>query len=171
MRVGWSPRRLVLIVICAMTAGTSGASGADDSLKDTLQARYAAMKAAMAAHDATAITAILAPGFTSIDVLGQSEAAPQMIAEVNGLKPDPNKVSTTTLMSVSPAASAVTVEQRYDMKTIKAGADGVAHNVELVTLSTDTWVRPANVWLIGRTVTDELSYFVDGQLVGHKVKP
>jgi hypothetical protein len=57
------------------------------------------------------------------------------------------------------------------MKTVKTAADGTRHNIELVTLSTDTWVKPADVWLIERTVTNELSYFKDGQLVGHKQKP
>ena len=113
---------------------------------------------------------VLTPDFASIDVSGRSEAGPQMIADVNGLKPDPNKISTTTLLSVSPVASTVTVEQRYDMKTTKTAEDGVAHNVELVTLSTDTWVRSSNVWQIERTVTHELSYFIDGRLVAHKVK-
>jgi hypothetical protein len=57
------------------------------------------------------------------------------------------------------------------MKTVKATPDGVQHNIELVTLSTDTWVKPAEVWLVQRTVTNELSYFRDGQLVVHKQKP
>ncbi len=33
-----------------------------------------------------------------------------MIAEVNGLKPDPNRVSKTTLLSLSPAGNTVTVD-------------------------------------------------------------
>ncbi len=57
------------------------------------------------------------------------------------------------------------------MKTVTTAADGTQHNIELVALSTDTWVKPADVWLIGRTVTNELSYFKDGQLVGHRQKP
>ena len=63
------------------------------------------------------------------------------------------------------------VVQRYDMRTIRTDPDGTPHNVELVTVSTDTWVKPANAWLIDKTVTDELSYFKDGKLVAHQVKP
>ncbi len=36
-------------------------------LKSTLQVRYDALKAAIAAHDGSAITAILTPDFTSVD--------------------------------------------------------------------------------------------------------
>lgn len=141
---------------------------ADDSLKAALQSRYAAMKSAMAAHDGAAVTAILAPDFTSIDVLGQSEGAAQMIGEVNALKPDPNKSSETTLLSISPAANSAVVKQRYDMKTIKTAADGSQHSVELITLSTDSWTKSAGAWLLQRTVTNEMSYYKDGQLVMHK---
>jgi len=129
------------------------------------------MKAAMEAHDGAAIAAILAPNFESVDLSGHSETAAQMIAEVNDLKPDPKKSSTTTLLSVDSAATSVTVVQRYDMKTIRTDPDGTAHNVELVTVSTDTWTKPANAWLINKTVTDELSYFKDGKLIAHQVKP
>jgi hypothetical protein len=75
------------------------------------------------------------------------------------------------LVSVDSATTSVTVVQRYDMKTIRTDPDSTPHNVELVTVSTDTWVKPANVWLIDKTVTDELSYFKDGKLVAHQVKP
>jgi hypothetical protein len=40
--------------------------------------------------------------------------------------------------------------------------------VELVTLSTDSWIKSSDMWLIDSTVTDEMSYFSDGQLVAHK---
>src|SRR5437870_1802713 len=84
-------------VVCGVTVST--AWSADDSLREALQSRYTAMKAAMAAHDGAAMAAILAPNFVSVDLSGHSETAFQMIAEVNGLKPDPNKSSTTTLVS------------------------------------------------------------------------
>jgi len=143
----------------------------DGGLKETLQSKYAAMKTAIAARDSAAIAAMLAPDFQSIGVSGQSETASQMITDVNTLEPDPDKVSTTTLTSVKSFANEVTVEQQYDMKTVKAAANGVTHHIELITLSTDTWVKAESVWLLKRTITDELSYFRDGQLVVHKVKP
>jgi hypothetical protein len=112
----------------------------------------------------------VALSIVSIDVTGQSVSAEQMITGVNALKPDPNKSSETTLISVVPATGAVTVEQRYDMTTVKTAADGTQHNIELVALSTDISVKRADVWLMARTVTNELSCFKDGKLVARKQK-
>jgi len=170
MHFGLSLRRLgvTLVVAVAGLGPMESALSADGSLKAVLQSRYAVMKSAMAAHDGTAVDALLAPDFVSIDLMGQSETGAQLIAEVNALKPDPNKESATTLLSVSVSGNSATVKQRYDMKTVKAGEDGVQHNVELITVSTDTWVKPVGQWLIERTVTNEMSYYRDGQLVGHK---
>jgi hypothetical protein len=68
----------------------------------------------------------------SVDVSGQSKSASQVIADVAAMKPDPNRSSEITLLSITPGANAVTVEQRYHMKTVAAAADGTQHGVELV---------------------------------------
>ena len=143
---------------------------AQENLRATLQSRYSDMKSAMAAHDQPAISAMLAPDFISIDVSGESKTASQTISEIDHLKPDPNKSSTTTILNVSPKEDAVAVEQKYDMKTLRIGADGVAHHVELIALSTDTWLRSGNAWLLQKTITREMSLIKDGQLVVHRVK-
>jgi hypothetical protein len=156
---------LVLSVAC-ISAGL-----ADDSLRAALQSRYADLKAAMAARDAGALAAIFAPDFVSVEVSGRSRGVSQVTADLNAVKPDPNKTSETTLITITPGAGAVTVDQRFDMRSVVTAADGTQHNIELVALSTDSWIRPADVWLIQRTVTNELSFFNDGQLVMHKVKP
>jgi ketosteroid isomerase-like protein len=166
-------RKLGLLLALSLAFVSAGplASRADNALRAALESRYADMKAAMAAHDSAAIAAILAPDFASVDVSGQSKGASEMIAAVTAVKPDPNRSSETTLISVTPAGDAVTVEQRYHMKSVATAADGTQHSVELVTLSTDSWVKPADVWLIQRTVTNELSLLRDGQVVMHKKKP
>jgi hypothetical protein len=156
---------LILSTLVAFDA----ASGEGD-LKATLEARYAAMKAAMAAHDDAAVSALLAPGFASVDVTGSVETADQMIAEVDTLQPDPNKTSTTMLTSVKQAGDTATVEQRYEMRTVRMGPDGASHKVDLVTLSTDTWVSQKGVWLLSKTVTDELTYSVDGNVTAHRAR-
>jgi ketosteroid isomerase-like protein len=160
---------LALFVAC-VPAGPI-ASRADDTLRSALESRYADMKAAIAARDSAAIASILAPDFASVNVSGQSKGASQVIADVNAMKPDPNRSSETTLISITPTANTVTIGQRYHMKTVVTVADGTQHTVELVTVSTDNWVKPADLWLLQRTVTNELSLFRDGQLVSHKRKP
>jgi hypothetical protein len=159
-----------ILIAGGVSIGTT-ASSADDVLKAALQSRYAAIKAAMAVHDGAAVAAILAPRFESVTVAGQSETAAQMVAQVNDLRPDPNRSSTTTLASVVLEGTKAIVQQRYDMKSSKTTADGVDHSVELIALSTDTWARPTNEWLMERTVTNEVSYFLDGRLVAHMPKP
>ena len=160
---------LGLLLVLSVAGAAAGA--ADDPLRTALQSRYADLKAAMTARDVAALTAIFAPDFVSVDVSGHSKAANQVMADLNAMKPDPNKTSETTLISIMAGDDAVTVEQRYDMKTVRAAADGTQHDMELVALSTDSWIKPAAVWLIRRTVTHELSVFDGGKLIMHKLKP
>jgi hypothetical protein len=160
---------LVACLLCVFSA--PGARADDSSVRATFQARYAAMKTAMAERESKAIAALLAPDFVSIDSSGQSETASQMIQEVDGLPKDPLKVSTTILLSVKVAGNSAVVDQRYDMKTDKTASDGTKTNVQLITLSTDTWVNINGVWLLQKTVTNQLDYCKNGQLVMHKVKP
>lgn len=160
------------LAACVLIAGTFSAARADDAaLKATLQGRYAAMKTAMAARDDKAVAALLAPNFASVDVSGQSENAAQMLQEVDALAKDPNRTSTTTLLAIKVDASVATVKQRYDMKTVKTAADGTKRNIELVTLSTDKWINTNGTWLLQETDTNQLDYFINGQLAAHKVRP
>ena len=160
---------IIASVIAVGSLGTALA-GSDADLRAKLLSRYADMKAAMAAHDGAAVAAILTSDFESVDISGHSETGSQMIQEVSALKPDPNKWSETSLLSIAPGTGPVVVQQQYHMKTIKIADDGSTHHVELITLSTDTWVKTGGVWHIERTITDEISYFRDGQLVMHKTK-
>ena len=89
------------LATCVLLAGSLSSARADDTtLRATLQARHAAMKAAMAANDDKAVAVLLAPNFTSVDASGQSENAAQMLQEVDALTKDPNKTSTTTLLAI-----------------------------------------------------------------------
>ena len=136
--------------------------------KTDLQGRYDAMKAAMGAHDGAAVQAFLAPGFTSIDVGGQSENATQMIAEVLALKPDPNKKSKTKLLAVIVNGDTAEVEQAYEMTTQRTGADGVTHAVDLKAQSHDVWKMVGTNWLLASTRTEQMDYAIDGKTIVHK---
>jgi hypothetical protein len=140
----------------------------DAALKTTLQGRYAAMKSAMASHDATAIGALLAPNFTSVDVSGAVENGADMVREVLLLPKDPSKTSVTTILSVTSSGTTANVRQRYDMKKVKQAADGTKQNIELVTVSDDTWIQSGGKWLIQRTATKQMDYFINGQPAMHR---
>jgi hypothetical protein len=159
-----------LLVIVLVSGLAFVDASAQPNLKEILQERYAAMKAAMADRDTSAMAGLLSSDFISIDITGKTETADQMIAGVNGLTPDPNKTSSTTLISMIQVGGTATVEQRHEMHSLKSGPDRIFHQVELVTLSTDMWIELKDVWLISKTMTDDLTYSVDGKVVVHKVR-
>lgn len=164
--------RTPLLAWCAaLLMWGAPAHAGDDAVRADLEARYALMKAAMAAHDPAALRALLAPGFTSVDITGHSASADEVSNDVAAIKADPNKVSQTTLVSVSVKGHTAVVVQRYDMTSLRAGPDGVMHPVHLVTLSTDTWTQVHHQWLALTTRTDEVDYEVEGQAPVHRSRP
>ncbi len=165
---------VILLIFCfafGATAQDKGQANSDDPSRPVFEGRYAAMKSAMAARDAKAISEILAPDFISEDASGQKENADTMIQGVLALPKDPLKVSNTTILSIKVNAESATVDQRYDMKTTKAGPDGNKRDVELITVSTDTWIKSKDTWLLQRTVTNQMDYSANGKLLIHKVHP
>jgi len=159
-----------MLALPAMANCAEVETAAESSLRALLEGRYAAMKSAMANRDQQAVAALLAPDFLSVDVAGKSENASQMLQEIAALPKDPNKASDTTIVSVKLSGDTATVDQRYHMTTTKAGADGAQHAVELVTLSTDTWIKSGDAWLLQKTVTNQLDYTLDGRSVAHKAR-
>ncbi len=142
----------------------------DNALRQVFEGRYASMKSAMADRDGKAVSLLLAPDFTSIDVSGQSTNATQMIQELNTLPKDPLKISNTKLLSIKVSDKIALIDQRYEMKSKKIGPDSSKRDIELVTVSTDTWINSNGVWLVQRTMTNQVDYFVNGQLTIHKIR-
>lgn len=165
-------RSLLTLLLASLSAvpGATAQTAAESPLKTVLEGRYAAMKTAIDAKDRQAVAAFLAPDFTSIDVAGKSLTAEQMLDQFAKSPKDPNRVSQTTVESVKLDGDVATVSQRYHMSSAKITADGSRHPTELETLSTDTWVRSGDTWLLKKTVTEELDYSVDGKRMPHKVR-
>lgn len=164
-------RSRIPIAVALLVLSATGLSAHAGSLRESLEARYAQMKSAMHTHDARALGAILAPGFISVDLDGKTESADQMIQDVNALPSDSNRSSETTLLSIRPSKTGTVVEQRYTMRTKKQGQNGIEQNVELVAVSTDTWIMLDGKWRIQRTITDQLDYYIDGKHVLHQKRP
>jgi len=162
--------RTVLLTCFIAALGAGVCQAEDNKLRSILEGRYAAMKSAMANRDAKEVAALLAPDFVSVDVSGSEKGAGQMIESLKAVPADPDKVSNTTLLSVESRAGKAVVKQRYEMKTVKVAGDGAKHQIELTTLSTDVWVSDNGTWLIQRTATDQMDYFVDGKPLVHKVR-
>jgi hypothetical protein len=127
------------------------------------------MKSAMEARDSDEVAAVLAPSFESVDVSGKTSSAAQMVEQVSTLPEDPRRVSKTTILSAQRDGGTAVVGQRYEMTSTKTQPDGTTDQiVEIVAVSTDTWVDLGGVWLLQRTATDELIYKIDGKVVAHK---
>jgi Domain of unknown function (DUF4440) len=157
---------LCFFLILGMVAGQA----ADEKLRPILEGRYAAMKSAMANRDAKQIATLLAPGFVSIDVSGKETTGDQMIESLKALPVNPDRVSNTTLLSIESSGDKAVVKQRYNMKTVRAGADGAKQEVELATLSTDVWILSRGTWVLQQTVTDQMDAVVDGKPIVHRVR-
>jgi hypothetical protein len=162
--------RTVLLTCFIAAVGAGACLAEDNKLRSILEGRYAAMKSAMANRDAKEVAALVAPDFVSVDVSGTEKGAGQLIESLKAVPADPDKVSNTTLLSVESSAGKAVVKQRYEMKTVKAAADGAKHQIELTTLSTDVWILANGTWLIQRTATDQMDYLVDGKPLVHKVR-
>jgi len=129
---------------------------------------YSELKIAMADRDAKAIGALLAPGFTSEDTSGKDQSAEQMLAELSTLPQDPNKKSQTTVLSVAVNGKIANVVQQYHMTTRKVSQSGEAKVIELNATSNDTWELIGGSWKQLRTVTMQMDYSVNGQVLVHK---
>ena len=144
---------------------------AGGSLRAELTGRYAAMKTAMASKDEHAIRSLLADGFVSVDVGGDSENATDMIGEVLALPRDPSRQSKTTIVSVTGDGRTAVVKQRFNMTKKVTAPDGTQKSAELSTLSTDEWVKDKGTWRIISTATKQLRYSVDGVILANRTSP
>ena len=150
--------------------GIAACQAADNELRTILEGRYAAMKSAMAKRDAKEIATLLAPSFVNVDVSGKETTSDQMIESLKAAPVDPNRVSNTTLLSIESSGNKAVVKQRYNMKAVRAAADGSKQEVELTTLSTDVWILTGRTWVLQQTVTDQMDALVDGKAMVHRVR-
>ena len=169
MRIPFITASALLLSIGLLWVSSSAIGATHVSLQVVLQERYAALEAAVVARDSTGIAELLAPGFTSVDVGGVTQSAAQMIGQLRGLPQDPHKISNTTILSIEQHGNTAIAIQRYHMTTTKSQPDTTSTQaIELGATSTDNWVHSNGVWLLQRTVTDDISYKVDGKLLAHK---
>lgn len=161
-------RIFVLLAFCGGVLPTRADGGTD--LRRSLEGRYAALKSAMDRRDAAALSLILTSDFVAIDTAGKSENAAQMLDKLKKVPKDANRRTRTTLRSIIVKGRTAVIEQWYEMKTSKTGADGVAQNIELRTVSEDVWLESSGVWRLKSTSTEQLDYFVNGRAAVHKTR-
>jgi len=160
---------VVVVLLTSPGRGWAEPALTPDSVKKALETRYAALKPAMAERDRSAMAALMTADFVSEDVSGKTTTFDQMVLELAQVPKDPSRSSDTTVLAVKLTGDTATVRQRYHMSSTKLGPDAATKQaIEMDTLSTDTWVQTNGVWLMKRTVTEEVNYRVDGRLVVHR---
>jgi hypothetical protein len=130
-------------------------SPCDHPLRPTLEERYLDLRAAMASGEASEISAILAPGFASVDVRGKEIGADQMIAAVLNLDIDRSKRQVaTTIVNVEAHYDMARVLQHYSMMSPPDAPKSMPRKLQ--TLSADTWRQVDGKWLLSKTRTLEV---------------
>ena len=129
----------------------------DHPLRATLDARYLAMRDAMASGDGAEIAALLTGDFVSLDVDRKRMDARQMIERVLELKIDRSKRRVaTTLVAIATSPGRAIVLQHYAMTSLPGAPATMPRS--LLTMSVDTWVESDGTWLLGRTETVQVAF-------------
>ena len=157
-----------MAAVAALTAGAATAKPASAGLVRQLEGRYGRLKKALAGRDAGAVRAILTPDFESVDVHGSVRSRADMIADATAAAADPYRISKTIVRSVKVAGDMAFVEQTYNLQTRRKDGDGVSHEVEVETQSSDIWVRKFGGWALRRTVTNHMIQRYDGAVASER---
>lgn len=157
----YSARLLVSAALgCALLPGLAHAD-----TKSDLEARYAALKAAMDTREPDDIKPFLTTDFKRTDLGGNTMNADDMIDRLANIPVDPSRKSTNTILSVNVNGQTAEVEQRQDASDNREGRDGQTHQFGMSELSHDTWVQTDKGWLLKSTETEQMTISRDGQVM------
>ncbi|MDE2411057.1 MAG: DUF4440 domain-containing protein [Sphingomonadales bacterium] len=140
---------------------------AQDDAKAMFEARYAALRAAMTAHDAAAAGKILAPEYQMTDLRGETRTGAEMIERMGKMAaraPDPSRKVENKVLSATINGSSATVEQQLVGGGKRVGDDGAEHTMEMVMSSTDTWAKRGDAWLLVKSVQTGMTVKRDGEV-------
>jgi hypothetical protein len=130
--------------------------------KADIEARAAGLKVAMDERDDKAIKKFLTKDFQSTDISGETSDADDMITRLAMIPVDPAMKSDSTIVSVTVDGPSAKVVQTRGMKMQRQGRDGVMHQGEFITSSSDTWVQQGATWLLKSTEVQEVTMKRDG---------
>lgn len=134
-----------------------------------LQAMNDADCATSKSADWDAFAKTLAPEFTDIDVIGKKQAREALIADLKATPPDAKVTACSTKVDK------VTREgDRYFLygDYSEQGEQGPKHSTyRIVSRIRDSWKRAGNTWLQTESRTYEMTIWVSGKMVEHRVLP
>lgn len=154
----WLAAGMAIAALAAPAVADADDAGA------VFQSRYGELRGALLARDAAAARAILAPGYELTDIRGEVQDAAAMLERNSRTPSDPARKTDTAVLSATVNGALATVEQRMTASTTRAGADGVAHLMELELVSVDTWVKQGDTWLLWRSAQKNLTARRDGEV-------
>lgn len=140
------------------------AAAAQDDAKTLFQARYDTFRSAMAAKDAAAANAVLAPGYTMTDIRGETRDASSIATMMERMPAGLSENSKTTVLEATVTGDSASVKQELAAAMKRPGPDGNEMNLELSVVSHDTWVKVGDTWLLKTSVQKDLVVKRDGEV-------
>jgi ketosteroid isomerase-like protein len=148
----------------AVAIASATAAAAQDDAKALFQARYDTFRSAMAAKDAAAAGAVLAPGYSMTDIRGETRDASGLQAMMAQMPPGLSENSKTTVLEATVTGDSAAVKQELAAAMKRPGPDGNEMNLELSVVSNDTWVKIGDAWLLKTSVQKDLVVKRDGEV-------
>jgi ketosteroid isomerase-like protein len=142
----------------------ASAAVAQEDPKALFQARYDTFRAAMAAKDAAAANAVLAPGYQMTDIQGNTHDASGVATLMERMPAAMSQNSKTTVLEAAITGDSAAIKQELAAKMTRPGPDGNAMNLEMSVVSNDTWVKVGDTWLLKASVQKDLTVKRDGEV-------
>lgn len=157
---------LGILVFVSYCAAGSPAHADDKAVRAALTANYAKISQAFRKNNLDAVTAFLAPDYTSTQSNGHKLKRAEVVAAIGKqramLLSADNENTVETLIVKGTTAIAV-VHAR--MSGIISDAQGHHHKLLVIALSRDTWVKAAGAWKIQSDVASKETILLDGKPV------
>ncbi len=148
--------------IAAVALASSVAAQEDP--KALFQARYDAFRAAMAAQDQAAVSAILAPGYTMTDIQGEVRDASAVAAMLQRMPAGMGRDTKTTVLEATVTGDTAAVKQQLVAKASRPGPDGNEMAMEFEVTSNDSWVKSGDAWQLKASVQKDVVVKRDGEV-------
>ena len=151
----------------AVAVALATAATAQDDPAALFQTRYDAFRSAVIGQDQAALGTILAPGYTLIDIQGETRDAATItatMARMGSAGAGGERTMTMTVLGATITGSAATVKQQLSAAGKRAGPDGAEMTIEMQIVSDDTWIKAGEAWLLKSSVQKELVVKRDGEV-------
>lgn len=161
-------RRLSLLAV-PLAMVLAGTAQAQDDAKALFGARYDELAAGIEAKDAAAIAKVITPDYLLTDIRGETHDAQGLLTMGQRLNQTATaRKRTREVLAAAITGEAAAVKLQVDTAMTRADPDGTPHQMELIVVSDDAWVRRDGVWRLKTSVQNDLTVKRDGEEVFHQ---